>query len=117
MTRNDGVDHGFVSLGATLKFSVDRNGAQKLEVAQHFPRAEYHGRQWIVRDGNWQARFFPNALIEILDERATPGQNNAAVADIRGEFGRRALEGHPNGVDDRGDVLRERLANFAVVDG
>src|SRR5579864_1034779 len=95
--------------------SVNRDQAQEAEIAEHLSRAEDDRSERVVGDRDWQARFLANALVEILQERAAAGQNDAAVADVGGKFGRRAFEGDANRVQNRGDAFGKRFADFAVV--
>src|SRR5205085_6997109 len=45
---------------------LDRDLAQEFEVAEHFAGAEHDAGQGIIGDGNRQAGFFADALIQIL---------------------------------------------------
>src|ERR1700676_4407862 len=101
----------------TGKLLVDTNLAQQFEIAEHFAGAEHHRSQGIVGNGNGKASFFADALIEIFQKRAPPGEDDAAIADVRGKFGRSAFQGHENRIQNCGNTFAERLANFAVVDG
>src|SRR5882672_11113498 len=95
----------------------NRNFAQQFEIAEHFPRAQHDAGQGVVGDGDRQPGFLANTFVEILEQRAAAGQNDAAVADISGKLGRRALERHPNRVHDCGNALAERFPDFAVIHG
>src|SRR5580693_4846365 len=77
---------------------VDANLPQQLEIAQHFAGAQHHGRQRVIGDGNREAGFFADALVEILQKRAAAGQDDAAVADVGGKFWRSAFQSHANGI-------------------
>src|ERR1700722_2540761 len=72
--------------------SVDRNQTQQVEIAQHFSGAQHSRAQRVVGDGDGQASLFANALVEIAQERAAAGQDDAAVADVGGKFRRCAFE-------------------------
>src|SRR5580658_2686316 len=61
---------------------VYRNLPKQPEIAQHAAGSEHHRRQRIVGDGNRQAGLFADAFVEILDQSAAAGENNAAVADV-----------------------------------
>ena len=52
-------------------------------------------------------------LSEILEQRAAAGEDDAAVADVGAQFGRSALQGDADGVDDGGHALGEGFADFA----
>src|ERR1700688_1878650 len=73
-------------------FSVDRNQTQQVEIAQHFSGAQHHRGQRVVGDRDRQAGFFPDALVEIAQERAAAGEDDAAVADIGGKFRRSTFQ-------------------------
>src|SRR3984957_3279796 len=59
----------------------DRNFTQQFEVAEHFARAQNYAAQRIIGNRNRQPGFFPNTFVEILQQRSTAGQHDAAVAD------------------------------------
>src|SRR5476649_814108 len=96
---------------------VYRNFAQQPEIAEHAAGAEHHRGQRIVGDRNRQAGLFANALVEILEHGAAAGDHDSAVADIGAEFGRSALKGHADGIDDNGHAFRKGFANFRIADG
>src|ERR1035437_1583775 len=79
---------------------VYRHTAQQPEIAEHLARAEHDRRQRIIRDRNWQAGLFADALVEILKQRAAAGKHDAAVADIGRKFRWRPLERDAAGVED-----------------
>ncbi len=89
--------------------SVDGDFAQQLEVGEHLARAEDDRGERVVGDGDGQAGLFADALVEIFDQRAAAGEDDAAVGDVGGELGRGALEGDADGVDDGGDALGRGL--------
>src|ERR1700684_4034711 len=91
---------------------VYRNLPQQPEIAQHAAGSKHHRSQRIVGYGNRQAGLLADAFIEILDERAAACEHNAAIADIGAQLGRRTLQRHADGIDDGGDALRKRVANF-----
>ena len=66
----------------------------------------------IVGDRNRQPGFLADALVQILQQRAAAGEHDAAVADVRGELGRRALERHANGVHDGRNAFRRAPRGF-----
>src|SRR5579871_104652 len=96
---------------------VDRDLAEELEVGEHLAGSKDYGGQRVVGDGDREAGFFADALVEVLDESASTGEDDAAVGDIGGELGRGALEGYADGVDDGGDALGEGFAYLRVLDG
>src|SRR5216684_5212693 len=71
---------------------VNANLPQQFEVTQHFPRAQHHRRQRIVGDRNGQTGLLANSLVQIFQECSAARQHDAAVADVRGKFRRRALQ-------------------------
>src|SRR5437764_4616616 len=96
---------------------LDRDFAQEFEVAEHFAGAEHNAGQGIIGDGDRQAGFFADALIQILEQGAAAGEHDAAVADVGGKFGRSALQGDANGVHDGAHAFAQGLANLAIVHG
>src|ERR1019366_4419609 len=97
--------------------SVYRNLTQQTEIAEHAAGAEDHRCQRIVGNRHRQAGLFPNAFIQILDQRAATGEHDAAVADVGAQLGWCPLQGDADGVDDGGHALAQGFADFAVVDG
>src|SRR5207249_3134525 len=61
------------------------------------------------------AGLFADALIQILQQRAAAGEDDAAIADIGGKLGWRALQRHANGIHDGADAFAESFANLAVI--
>src|SRR5580700_7482570 len=94
---------------------VYRNLPQQPEIAQHAAGAEHHRSQRIVGYGNRQTGLLADALVEIFDKRAAAREHDAAVADIGAQLGWGTLQRHADGVDDGGDALRKRFADFVVV--
>src|ERR1700739_2856036 len=84
------------SRAGTSAVSVDLDLAQQPEIAQHLARTKYDTGQWIIRNGDGQARFFAYPLIEVFDQGAAPRQNDSAIADIRAQLRRRAFERNPH---------------------
>src|SRR6185437_15336285 len=66
--------------------SVDFDLTQQAEVAQHFSCAQNHAGQRVVRNRNWQPGFFPNPLVQVLDQCSAARQHNPAVADVRAQL-------------------------------
>src|SRR5436190_1490670 len=97
-------------------YLVYRNLAQEPEIAEHAAGSEDDGGERVVGDGDGEPGLFADALVEIFEQGAAAGEDDAAVADIGAQLGRRALEGDADGVDDGGDALGEGLADFGVVD-
>src|SRR5579864_8228612 len=97
------------------KNSIDRDETQQPEIAQHLARSEHHRRQRIVGNRNRQTGLLADALVQILEQRASPGKHDPAVADVGGKLGRGAFESHAASVQNRGDTFGKRLANFAVI--
>src|SRR5690348_7412426 len=73
--------------------SIDANLAQQPEIAQHLACAEDYRSQGVIGDRNRQASLLTDAFIEILQERAAAGEDDAAVAYVRGELGRSTFQG------------------------
>src|SRR5579871_3434391 len=94
----------------------DRYFSQQLEVAEHLAGAQYNAAQRVVGDGHRQAGFFADALVEIFQQRAASGEDDASVADIGGELRRRPLKRDADRIHDGRNALAERLANFSVID-
>src|SRR5438105_5675455 len=77
---------------------VDANLTQQLEIAEHFSGAEHHGRERIIGNRYRQAGFFANAFIKIFQECATAGENDPAIADVRGQFRGSTFESNADGI-------------------
>src|SRR5580692_11423811 len=91
---------------------VDADLAQQFEIAEHLARTEHDRCQWIVGDRNRQAGLFADALVEIFQQRAAAGEDDAAVADVGGKFGRCALESHAHRIQNRGNAFAQRFTDF-----
>src|ERR1051325_2824217 len=105
------------SLNPFCANSIDTNHAQQFEIAQHFSGAQHDGSERVIGDGNRQAGFFTDALVQIFQKSAATGEHDTAVADVRGELRRSAFESHADRVHNRCHAFTERFANFAVVNG
>ena len=62
--------------------SVDLDFAQQAEIREHLAGPEHDRCQRIVGHGDGQAGFFADALVEVLDERAAAGKDDAAIGDV-----------------------------------
>ena len=65
--------------GSKLDALLNRNLAQQLEVAEHFSSAQHHAAERIISDRDRQAGFFADTLVQILQQGATTGEDNAAA--------------------------------------
>src|SRR3546814_9107743 len=54
-------------------------------------------------------------LVEIAQQRATAGQHDAALGDVRAQFRRRAFEGLLDGLDDAGQWLLQCVEDLVGV--
>src|SRR5579863_6889097 len=96
---------------------LDRNLAQEFEVAQHLARAQHHAAQRIVGDRNRKPGFFADALVQILEQRASTRKHNATIADVRRKLWRRALKGNANRIHNRRHTFAQRFPHFTVIHG
>ena len=80
---------------------VESNPPQEIEVGEHLACSHHHRRERVVRDRDREARLLAEALVEVLEKRASAGEHDAAVDDVRRELGRRLLERGPDRLDDR----------------
>ncbi len=64
--------------------------AHALGILQNTARAQRDAGQRIVGDGDWQAGFVAQNLIQIGQQRTAAGQYNALVHDIGGQLRRRS---------------------------
>src|SRR5512137_513918 len=78
---------------------------QELQVVEHLARPEDDGRQRVLGDEDGQLGLLADPLIQVLEQRAAAGQDDAPVDDVRRELGRRPLQGDADGVDDGRDRL------------
>src|SRR5258708_31857491 len=95
---------------------LNRNFPQELEVAEHFSSAQHHAGERIVSNGNRQAGFFANALVEVLQQCAAAGENDSAIADVSAQLRRGPLQGDAHRVPEAAAAFAKRFANLPVVD-
>src|SRR5262245_48059381 len=74
-------------------------------------RPEHHRGERITRDADVEVRDLAKKLIEPAEQRATAGQEDAAIDDVSRELGRSALERFAECVHDVADRLLQRLAH------
>ncbi len=85
---------------------------------EHLSGAQHDAGQRVIGDRDGEPGLLADALIEILDESAAAGEDNAAVADVGAEFGRGALERYADGVDEWWRCIRHSASRISpVVDG
>ena len=60
---------------------------------------------------------FGDQLVESSEKGSATGQDDTAIHEIGGEFGRAALQGDPDGLDNAGDGLHESVADLLRCDG
>src|SRR2546422_7737715 len=92
-----------------------RNSTQQVEVREHLARAQDHGRQRVLGNGDGQAGLLADALVEVLQQSASAREHDAPVGNIGGEFGRGALEGDSDGIEDGGHAFGERVPDLRIV--
>src|SRR5215216_5364771 len=97
--------------------SLGEDGAVvKAYLLEEAPAADDHTRQRFLGNVHWHARLVPQPLVQTPKERTSACENHPAVHDVRGKFGRRAVEGIRDRRDDRLDGhaygLPELLAGY-----
>ena len=91
--------------------------ARSGEVGQHHAGAQDHRGQRILGDEHRQAGLLAQPLVEVAQQRAAAGQDDAAVVDVGGQLGRNPLERVAHRLDDLAQRLGQRFADFGVGDG
>lgn len=76
---------------------------------QRTATAASHAGQRLLGDDHRQAGFLCQQLVQVAQQRATAGQHQAALGDIRGQLRRRLLEGALDRLDD-GRIAQPPLA-------
>src|SRR5215218_1650630 len=97
--------------------SLGEDGAVvKAYLLEEAPAADDHTRQRFLGNVHWHARLVPQPLVQTPKERTSACENHPAVHDVRGKFGRRAVEGIRDRRDDSLDgyayCLPELLAGY-----
>src|SRR5581483_3962153 len=75
-----------------VRGSVDGHFLEELELVERLAGAEHDGELRILRDHDRQAGLLAQEHVEVLELRAAAREHDAAVDDVGGELGRRALE-------------------------
>ena len=82
--------------------------------SRHCPTADGHRVQRVGRDHDRHAGLVLEPRRQTVQQRAAAGDDDAALHDVGGEFGRGLVERDLDGVDDGRDRFLDRLANLAV---
>ena len=97
----------------TRTLLLPRHLAQERQVGEHHARAHDHRGQRVLGDEDRQAGFVAQALVEIAQQRAAAGEDDAAIVDVGRELGRNAFERVADRLDDLAQRLCERFADLA----
>lgn len=73
--------------------------------------------QRVLGDDYRQAGLLGQQLVEITQQRATTGQHQAALGDVRGQLGRRLLQGALDRLDDGRQGFLQRFEHFVGIQG
>ncbi len=93
---------------------VERDLPQQRQIRQHPSRADDDRGQRILGHENGKARFVAKPLVEVTQQRAAAGEDDAAVEDVSGKLWRHSLERVANRLDDETNRLGQRVADVAV---
>ena len=88
----------------------------RLDIFKATPCPERDAGKGVVGDGNRQAGGMPQHIIQIGQQSAAAGQDNALVHDIGRQFGRRMLQGHFHRFNDRANRLGKGFRHLALGD-
>src|SRR5438067_13541725 len=95
------------AVAASARAPVDR-----LELLEAPARADRDARQWGLREMDGHLRLVPQPLVEVREERAAAGEDDAAIHDVGRELRRSLVERRLDRLDDLGHRFVERAANF-----
>src|SRR5713101_932856 len=84
----------------------------RLELLEAAPGADRDTRQRRLREMYRHLRLVAKPLVEVREQRATTGERDPAIHDVRGELGRRRVERGLDRFENLSDGLVERAAYF-----
>jgi hypothetical protein len=87
---------------------------EQVHVLQHAAEAARRARERLGRDRHGQAGLVVEDLAEPRQQRAAARDDDAALDDVAGELGRRALEARAHRLDDGDDRVAERVRHFRL---
>src|SRR5229473_7257621 len=115
-TENPRVGGSIPPLGTNIRASRRRADlAEDVELLERLARADHDRAERVLGEEHRQARLLAEQRIKALQERAAAREHDAAVGDVAGEFGGRALERALHHLDDGVDRLGQRVADLVAV--
>ena len=90
----------------------DAMGKPLVEVLEHGAGAVGDGAEGVVGKDDGQAGGFAKEAVEVADEGAAAGEDDAAIHQVGGELGGAAFEGGANDFDDGVKGAAKAFANF-----
>src|SRR6185437_12500292 len=70
--------------------------------------------KWIIGHDDGQARFFCQEFVDVAQESASAGQNDAMLGDVASEFGGRLFQGLLHDADDALERLLQCLEDLVA---
>src|SRR6266849_2547230 len=89
--------------------------AEDVQLLERLARADHDRAERVLGEEHRQARLLAKQRIKALQERAAAREHDAAVGDVAGELGGRALERALHHLDDGVDRLGQRVADLVAV--
>src|SRR5713101_5564061 len=91
--------------------------AEDVQLLERLARADHDRAERVLGEEHRQARLLAEQRIKALQERAAAREHDAAVSNVAGELGGRALERALHRLDDDVDRLGQRVADLVGTDG
>src|SRR6185312_1692700 len=76
-----------------------------------------HAGKWIICHDDGQARFFCEEFVDVAQEGASPGQNDAMLGDVASQFGGGLFQGLLHDADDALEGLLQCFENLVAAQG
>ena len=90
---------------------------QQTEIVEHLSGSQNDARERVFSQSYRKSGLLANTLVQIPDQRAASGEDDALVGDIGRKFGRSPFKNHTNRVHDNVDALVEGLADQLFASG
>src|SRR6187402_1334182 len=96
---------------------LDANSTEQFEIGQHLACTQDYAGQRLFGNADGQAGILADSPVEVLQQRAAAGKNDALIADVGAQFGGRAFQCDADRIQNRSHAFRDRFPDFAVVHG
>ena len=85
---------------APALFETEVTGAQLVHQLENAPTAPRDAGQGVIRYDDWEAGLFREELVDVAQQGAATGQDDAALRDVGPKLGRSLFERLFHGADD-----------------